>query len=109
MTDSRTLEGQISRWLEDDVAGARFPEPLLRATFEQAGELRQARVTHWRFPKVRSSIFLSAAGVVAVAVALTGALALGGIINLPPPATPGPTPQPSMPHSTEERGSMWPQ
>jgi hypothetical protein len=90
MTDSRSLDAQISTWMEEHEAGTQYPERLLEATFERTRSSRQVRAfgpSAWR-PPLRSGLSVAAAGV-AILVIASGVVVFGGLA--PGAATPGVT------------------
>jgi len=106
MSDTRSIEGRISAWLEEREAGTHFPDRLLSATYEQTRTLRQARAPRSNArPAFRSWTPLAAAAAVAIAVGVLGFGLLADQAG--PAATPSPTVAPSLPTGTT--GGMWPQ
>ena len=84
MTDSRKVEGQISLWFEKEEAVSHFPDRLLKATFEQTRELRQARSLRWRNSSMlRSFGMLAAAGAAVALIVVVGAAFLRTLPNQP--------------------------
>src|SRR5262245_57760191 len=98
MTTDRTVERQLSSWLETREAGTHYPDRLLSAAFEQTRAQRQARPRPWRTPsRFRPLTSLAAAGAT-IAIAVAGLFGLNVLVNqLGPAASPTPSPSPTPP------------
>jgi len=105
MNDSRDVERRISTWMEEEEAGTRYPDRLLREALDDTRDQRQLRALPSRTLLVQHSFSFLSGAAAAVVLVVVGALAVGliggqrggGVGATPSPSVQSPSPAPSSP------------
>jgi hypothetical protein len=105
MNESRDVERRISTWMEEEEAGTRYPDRLLREALDDTREQRQVRALPSRTLLVQHSFSFLSGAAAAVVLVVVGALAVGliggqrgvGVGATPSPSVHSPSPAPSSP------------